>query len=611
MGATSQLFLGLLVGYVAYMAYLIGEMCYPRACRGKNCFHPLLKEGERVDMRLRVGDRDTNVWADVWNTTNVSADEILDIKVELAVPPEVRRGEQDRLTVEVWLSKHGDHKALARASVNVIKRMLPRARDEAMLLPDSLLSDAVKAEAPVVRSSDTGLAPPDYEGKVPHYIYARTRLEIRLVRDHTPHPSTHFVDGFPIGSGFDKTDGRRQYTPLFYADKFPLLSKHANPLSSDVTRAHPTLRIRFTPISIGWHRMISQISQALSILQAGTDALAGEDAFDEIKELLSEDRLYRFVIMQLIGLLHMLFDVLAFKNDVGFWKGREDLQGLSSRNVLFNAGCTLVIYLYLLDSPDINQIVLVSYTLTTAIDLWKVYKVLMLRRRIAARAVAAAAAAAAGGDGDSGAAGGVDAAAAAAAASNEARTETFDALATRTLGIGVAPLVAGWALYALVSYPHRSWYSWLVSSLADAIYLFGFVMMTPQLFINYKLKSVAHLPWRVLMYKAFNTFIDDAFALMVAMPTAHRVACLRDDAVFLVYLYQRWCYPTDKKRANEYGIAYERDESEPPAALPESELAALPEPAAAEEEDDEDGVAAPAAADVPEDDEDFTEIKSD
>ena len=34
--------------------------------------------------------------------------------------------------------------------------------------------------------------------------------------------------------------------------------------------------------------------------------------------------------------------------------------------------CTLVIYLYLLDSPEINQIVLVSYSLITAIDLWKV-----------------------------------------------------------------------------------------------------------------------------------------------------------------------------------------------------------------------------------------------
>ena len=89
------------------------------------------------------------------------------------------------------------------------------------------------------------------------------------------------------------------------------------------------------------------------------------------------------------------------------------------------------------------------------------------------------------------------------------------------------------------------------------MYVFGFVGMTPQLFINYKLKSVAHLPWRVLAYKAFNTFIDDVFAVLVTMPMHHRVACLRDDAVFVVFLYQRWCYKVDKTRPNEYGIAYE------------------------------------------------------
>jgi hypothetical protein len=43
-------------------------------------------------------------------------------------------------------------------------------------------------------------------------------------------------------------------------------------------------------------------------------------------------------------------------------------------------------------------------------------------------------------------------------------------------------------------------------------------MMTPQLFINYKLKSVAHLPWRMLTYKALNTFIDDLFAFIIHMP---------------------------------------------------------------------------------------------
>ena len=51
-------------------------------------------------------------------------------------------------------------------------------------------------------------------------------------------------------------------------------------------------------------------------------------------------------------------------------------------------------------------------------------------------------------------------------------------------------------------------------------------------------KSVAHLPWKAFMYKAFNTFIDDVFAFIIKMPTTHRIACFRDDIVFFCYLYQ-------------------------------------------------------------------------
>lgn len=91
----------------------------------------------------------------------------------------------------------------------------------------------------------------------------------------------------------------------------------------------------------------------------------------------------------------------------------------------------------------------------------------------------------------------------------------------------------------------------------NGVYAFGFLFMLPQLFINYKLKSVAALPWRSFMYKAFNTFIDDIFAFIITMPTAHRLACFRDDIVFLIYLYQRWLYPVDKRRVDD-GTAVEK-----------------------------------------------------
>jgi hypothetical protein len=37
------------------------------------------------------------------------------------------------------------------------------------------------------------------------------------------------------------------------------------------------------------------------------------------------------------------------------------------------------------------------------------------------------------------------------------------------------------------------------------------------------------------------------------MPFLHRLACFRDDVVFVVFLYQRWIYRVDPKRVNEFG----------------------------------------------------------
>jgi hypothetical protein len=56
-------------------------------------------------------------------------------------------------------------------------------------------------------------------------------------------------------------------------------------------------------------------------------------------------------------------------------------------------------------------------------------------------------------------------------------------------------------------------------------------MMCPQLFINYKLKSVAHMPWRQMTYKFLNTIIDDLFAFVIKMPLLHRLSVFRDGMV--------------------------------------------------------------------------------
>jgi len=61
------------------------------------------------------------------------------------------------------------------------------------------------------------------------------------------------------------------------------------------------------------------------------------------------------------------------------------------------------------------------------------------------------------------------------------------------------------------------------------------------------------------VYKALNTFIDDLFAIVIKMPTLHRLSCFRDDLVFFVYLYQRWVYRVDYSRVNEFGQSGDDD----------------------------------------------------
>ncbi|PHJ20371.1 cleft lip and palate transmembrane protein 1 protein [Cystoisospora suis] len=116
------------------------------------------------------------------------------------------------------------------------------------------------------------------------------------------------------------------------------------------------------------------------------------------------------------------------------------------------------------------------------------------------------------------------------------------------MSIILAPCVLGYAVYALIHNKYKSWFSYIISVLAGSVYTFGFITMTPQLYINYKLKSVDHLPWRALVYRSLNTFVDDVASFLIDMPWMHRLSCFRDDIIFVCYLYQRWIYKVDKTR---------------------------------------------------------------
>lgn len=146
----------------------------------------------------------------------------------------------------------------------------------------------------------------------------------------------------------------------------------------------------------------------------------------------------------------------------------------------------------------------------------------------------------------------------------EEKTKEYDEIAFRYLYIVAVPLLLAYAAYSLVYNTHKSWYSYIIQTLVGSVYAYGFLMMVPSLYINYRLKSVAHMPGKALTYKFLNTFIDDLFAFTVKMPWLHRLATLRDDVIFFIWLYQGWKYKVDYKRVNEFGQGGDSDEEEEP-----------------------------------------------
>ncbi|KAG8442693.1 hypothetical protein GDO86_011474 [Hymenochirus boettgeri] len=320
------------------------------------------------------------------------------------------------------------------------------------------------------------------------------------------------------------------YLPILFIDQLSNRVKDLMMINRSTTEL--PLTVAYDKISLGKLRFWIHMQDAVYSLQQF--GFSEKDA-DEVKGIFVDTNLYFLALTFFVAAFHLLFDFLAFKNDISFWKKKKNMVGMSTKAVLWRCFSTVVIFLFLMDEQT-SLLVLIPAGIGAVIEVWKVKKALKLSFEWK---------------------GMIPAIEFGAHSESERKTEEYDTQAMKYLSYLLYPLCVGGAVYSLLNIRYKSWYSWLINSFVNGVYAFGFLFMLPQLFVNYKMKSVAHLPWKAFTYKAFNTFIDDIFAFIITMPTSHRLACFRDDVVFLIYLYQRWLYPVDKTRVNEYGESYE------------------------------------------------------
>lgn len=87
--------------------------------------------------------------------------------------------------------------------------------------------------------------------------------------------------------------------------------------------------------------------------------LAQDGESDEVKRIFLEGNPYLLALTMAVSMLHTVFDFLAFKNDIGFWRENKSMEGLSARSIVVNAFMQLIIFLYLLDN-ETSMVVLFS-----------------------------------------------------------------------------------------------------------------------------------------------------------------------------------------------------------------------------------------------------------
>lgn len=450
-----------------------------------------------------------------YNETNLYA-HVNVIRRQFSVSKNDKKDPMDEMNVKFLLTKHKVRKGL---------------RMEKSLLDSTTSSTVDTHDQQVQHPQQTTDNPLSLAGRNTTHPQTLLYLKPTLTLQWVPQTGLIYPDKSSIPPTIKKHMtwyNETTYFPILYRSEFWTTTDQLKLVNETVT--NHSVAIRMETVSMFKWNLMSQMEASWEQNSQGEDEDAANDIF---RTMLLETNPYLLIVTAIVSLLHFVFDILAFKNDISFFKNKKSMAGLSLRSMIVNAVFQLIILFYLADN-DTSYMVLMSNGMGLAIEIWKISKAVKLSFHDGLSLVWVE-------DEEK------------STTDLQKQTREYDEIAMTHLIYVTTPLVAGYGIYSLLHKKHKGWISWILSTLVGFIYLFGFINMTPQLFINYKLQSVAHLNWRTLTYKSINTFIDDLFAFVIKMPIMHRLACLRDDIIFFVYCYQRYIYKTDYTRVNEYG----------------------------------------------------------
>ena len=119
------------------------------------------------------------------------------------------------------------------------------------------------------------------------------------------------------------------YLPTIKSDEIALRELNfvdlARPNTTQPTKPPITVKLRYTSISLLRFIAYDELKKGLEI----SSNFLGAAELDEIRYLVSDDHIYRFLLQNVIGYVHLFLSFMAFKNDVGFFRKKRDMKGIS------------------------------------------------------------------------------------------------------------------------------------------------------------------------------------------------------------------------------------------------------------------------------------------
>ncbi|CAM9219967.1 unnamed protein product, partial [Scytosiphon promiscuus] len=278
----------------------------------------------------------------------------------------------------------------------------------------------------------------------------KPEVAVRVVADFTEYPHNYLPQTIQRAAeivGLTK-DGRwatgeawdsLAYKPIVHVDEIGLTSDKYVPLNT--TLSSLPLKVTIEPMSLQRWQLMQSMEHSL---QQQKESFGFQDSdVDDLRRLISDTNVYLLIVTLLASALHLLFEFLAFKSDVDFWRRNKSLRGLSVRTLFMEVFFQTIILLSLVEE-DSSLLVTVPAGVGVLIQIWKV-------RRATGMQISGSSSVAGGGGEGSG-------------ADQAMETMRYDRMAIAYLSLLLLPLVVGYSAKKLVMDEHAGWYSLALQS---------------------------------------------------------------------------------------------------------------------------------------------------